>query len=71
MGDSLRSNAERILRDVQGVHSQMVTRLDRVEPRGSEPASEPRRTRGGESRTALEHSEPDDLPDVPEFIPRR
>ena len=71
MGDSLRSNAERILRDVQGVHSQMVTRLDRVEPGAGEPAPESRRPRDAGSRTARERTEPDDLPDVPEFIPRR
>ena len=31
MGDSLRSNAERLLRDVQRIHSQLVARLDRID----------------------------------------
>jgi hypothetical protein len=32
MGDVLRSNAERLLRDVQSIHARMVGELDRVEP---------------------------------------
>ena len=31
MGDSLRSNAERLLRDVQMIHSRMLAQLDRVD----------------------------------------
>ena len=31
MGDSLRSNAERLLRDVQMIHSRMVAQLDRAD----------------------------------------
>jgi len=58
MGDALRSNSERLLRDVQAIHSRMVAELDQVD--------------GGASRlpTARDSSPRriDDL-DVPEFIP--
>jgi vacuolar-type H+-ATPase subunit H len=74
MGDSLRANAERILRDVQGVHSQMVARIERAE--GDSPAgSAPRRQRSNGGRTSARAefgaAAGDDIPDVPEFIPRR
>ena len=42
MGDSMRANAERILRDVQGVHSHLVARIERVE-RAARPPSAPAR----------------------------
>jgi vacuolar-type H+-ATPase subunit H len=74
MGDSLRANAERILRDVQGIHSQMVVRIDRAEARRSSGA-EARRPRSegsrGTPRAALDAHGDADIPDVPEFIPRR
>jgi len=75
MGDSLRANAERILRDVQGVHSQMVARIDRVEGRRTGGSSESRRPRsdgsGTVARGAFDVESDGDLPDVPEFIPPR
>ncbi|HEY5428679.1 MAG TPA: hypothetical protein VIK04_06130 [Solirubrobacteraceae bacterium] len=75
MGESLRANAERILRDVQGVHGQMVARIDRVEGRRAPASSESRRARSGRSRggarEAVSVEGDDGIPDVPEFIPRR
>ncbi len=74
MGDALRANAERILRDVQSVHSQMVARIERVQadaPRASPP---PRRSNGGRRSARAEFgpgSSSDEIPDVPEFIPPR
>jgi vacuolar-type H+-ATPase subunit H len=65
-GDSLRTNAARLLGDVQTIHSQMVARIDRAEANGL-PGRPPRASRSvpfdGRARP--------DLPDVPEFIPRR
>jgi hypothetical protein len=46
MGDSLRSNAERLLRDVQAIHSRMVAGLDRVDGGASRIAT-CRRDRAG------------------------
>jgi len=75
MGESLRANAERILRDVQGVHGQMVARIDRVEARSAGLSSESGRPRSdrsrGASREPLDGESDDGIPDVPEFIPRR
>ncbi len=76
MGDSLRTNAERILRDVQSVHSQMVARIERAEGDGARRAAPaPRRQRAdgtwAGARAAFESPDGDDTPDVPEFIPRR
>jgi vacuolar-type H+-ATPase subunit H len=75
MGDSLRANAERILRDVQGVHSQMVARIDRVQARSTGGSSESRRPRsdgsGTGARGAFDIDSAGEIPDVPEFIPRR
>jgi vacuolar-type H+-ATPase subunit H len=76
MGDALRSNSQRLLRDVQRVYSQLVSRLDEVD--GEFAATH--RSQGGSSR-AIERVRPAtsrDLPpppdngevlDVPEFIP--
>ncbi len=75
MGDSLRANAERLLRDVQSVHSHMVARIDRAEGNGKLPlqpragSGEP--ARSGTRRTLDAAPDQGDLPDVPEFIPRR
>jgi vacuolar-type H+-ATPase subunit H len=68
LGDSLRSNAERLLRDVQSLHSQMISRIEAVEAARRAhglPTTRPERTRRRAS------SEDDEVPDVPEFIPRR
>jgi vacuolar-type H+-ATPase subunit H len=71
MGDSMRSNAERLLRDVQMIHSRMVAEIDRVDggasrlpALGGEP---PVRDREGR-RASL--SDGGEVLDVPEFIPR-
>jgi vacuolar-type H+-ATPase subunit H len=71
MGDSLRANAERILRDVQGVHGNMVARIDKVDARRGGAGSEPRRPRSDRLRDSLPADGDDGIPDVPEFIPRR
>jgi hypothetical protein len=41
MGDALRANAERLLMDIQSVHSRMVRELDRVDPDRGSPADGP------------------------------
>lgn len=75
MGDSLRVNAERILRDVQVVHSQLVAKIDRLErsiPAANRAPARRRADRAGDlTRGPLAGEAPDDMPDVPEFIPRR
>ena len=74
MGDAMRSNAERLLRDVQAIHSRMVAQLDQVDggasripsPRSSERDSgAARRPRDG----GLNGPTDIDELDVPEFIP--
>ena len=65
MGDSLRANAERLLRDVQSLHSQMISRIEVVE--ATRHAAIDGRSRAG--RPGPEAGG-DDV-DVPEFIPRR
>ena len=61
MGDSLRANAQRLLRDVQEIHSRMMAAIDQKEAElGLEPAPRARRsTRSAEGEPL----------DVPEFIP--
>jgi hypothetical protein len=86
MGDSLRANAERIIRDVQSVHSQMLARIERAEGEGRATGSgiasaaprdagavRRRRADGAweSARNRFEAPEGDEIPDVPEFIPRR
>lgn len=71
MGDSLRSNAERLLRDVQAIHSRMVAQLDRVDGGATRiPASRVSERDAGARRRAREAgpADPDEL-SVPEFIP--
>jgi hypothetical protein len=74
MGDSLRANAERILRDVQAVHSQMVAQIEHAErtPSHRPPAAGQLRPGTGRSgaRAEVADQSAEDLPDVPEFIPR-
>jgi hypothetical protein len=60
LSNSLRANAERLLRDIKMAHAAMVSRLDQA---SGEPAGDRYRAR----RTA---SPVDDL-DVPEFTPPR
>jgi hypothetical protein len=63
---SLRTNAERLLRDVRLAHGSMTARLDQASPSG-------RGAHGGhrddDRRTAREIDDGDDELDVPEFIP--
>ena len=80
LGDSLRANAERLLRDVQAIHTRMMGQIERMEsatrqgpgrgrPRGdadSAAASEPTRPR---RRGAAAVSADEDELDVPEFLP--
>lgn len=80
MGDSLRINAGRLLRDVQEVHADMVGRIERLEAGrraanarfapGSGTADGARRNGDGVNGRAAT-LEGGDLPDVPEFIPPR
>ncbi|HEY1519694.1 MAG TPA: hypothetical protein VGF91_24935 [Solirubrobacteraceae bacterium] len=76
MGNSLRANAERLLGDVQRVHSQLTAQIARVQRStgvgsGSSPgsASPSRRGRGGELPVDGDALVGDDGLDVPEFIP--
>jgi hypothetical protein len=82
LGDSLRSNAARLLRDVQAIHSNMLERIDRVDPeraslaraRGasiSAPASGRSAMTDREARGRRSPAYPEDGGDlqVPEFIP--
>jgi hypothetical protein len=81
MGDSLRSNAERLLRDVQAVHSRMVAELDRIDGgQRPSPAGRPGPARvGGRSPSDVVAPRRDrgrvadggEVLDVPEFIPQR
>ena len=71
MGDSLRSNAERLLRDVQMIHSRMLAQLDRLDgglatASGSRAAGRDAGGRGRRSRGTVDGGE---VLDVPEFIP--
>jgi hypothetical protein len=83
MGNSLRANAERLLGDVQRVHSRLVAQIARVEREagigggggaGTRPdrASGRRRERGelaGDSGGLESPARDEDALDVPEFIP--
>jgi hypothetical protein len=70
MGDSLRANGERMLRDIQRIHGAMLSDLDRVTPGGGTP-QKPRSDRAG-SRSEPEQSlsDSDEALDVPDFIPK-
>lgn len=61
LGDALRVNAERLLRDIRLAHAELTSRLDQAEPR-----------HGGAGRSQPPaHSVPfQDGLDIPEFIPR-
>jgi vacuolar-type H+-ATPase subunit H len=71
LGDSLRRNAERLLNDVQAVHSTYLSQIDKVDPARSQLRSLPSSSggRSGERRPRGRDDSGDEL-DVPEFIPR-
>jgi hypothetical protein len=77
MGDVLRSNAERLLRDVQSIHARMVGELERVEPESdstsaSAPASAAAREPDAGESGGGEHAAGDgDVLDVPDFVARQ
>jgi cell division septum initiation protein DivIVA len=72
LGDAMRSNAERLLRDVQGIHSALVARLAQIDggfaaaerEQGPRPGS-----RSGRDRDLPAPPDNGEVLDVPEFIP--
>jgi vacuolar-type H+-ATPase subunit H len=73
LGESLRRNAERLLNDVQAVHSTYLSKIDKVDPsrsklRAVEGSGSGGRS-GGRPPRARDLDAGDRL-DVPEFIPR-
>jgi len=75
LGDSLRTNADRLLKDVQTIHTRMVAQIERVQGEAG-PARAPRRSRSsaGQERDRGAAGDaapppPDDELDVPEFVP--
>jgi hypothetical protein len=69
MGDALRSNAERLLRDVQQIHSRMTSELARPALERGGRSSSPARPRPRDNAFAMPVDE--DSLDVPEFLPPR
>ena len=69
MGDSLRSNAERLLRDVQMIHSRMVAQIDRADGGIPGSSAHPSERDRGRSRLSAERLGDGEVIDVPEFIP--
>ncbi len=81
LGDSLRANAERLLKDVQTVHARMVAQIERVEAAAGTATPARRSPRDGAGRSAgsgaersgrarrPSPSDGDDELDVPEFLP--
>jgi hypothetical protein len=71
MGDALRGNAERLLRDIQAIHSRMLSRLDEVEAEldaGSDSGAGSAQTApGAEGASPESTSEADEL-EVPDFV---
>ncbi len=65
---SMRTNAERLLRDVRLTHGSMTARLDQAVPGGS--AGSPRKDTSLPHARRRDHDEPGDDLDVPEFMPR-
>jgi hypothetical protein len=66
LGDALRANADRLLRDIRLAHAELTSRLDRADPSGRAGSAV-----GSASRAPASPStdRPPEL-DVPEFIPR-
>jgi hypothetical protein len=71
MGDSLRSNAERLLRDVQMIHSRMVAQIDRADGGvGANELAVQARRAPARGRSPVPEPVPDgEVIEVPEFIP--
>jgi vacuolar-type H+-ATPase subunit H len=69
MGDSLRSNADRLLRDVQRIHSRMIRDLGAVDVGGSSPTLSVARRAGAEEPERPTLSRTGEVLDVPEFMP--
>jgi uncharacterized membrane protein YqiK len=74
MGDSMRSNAELLLRDVQAIHSRMVSQLDRIDAGASRvPAPRTSERDAGSGRRPRDRGsaggDHNDELSVPEFIP--
>src|SRR5262249_6842461 len=80
MGDALRSNSERLLGDIQAIHSRMLSRLEGVEAPGTETSGEgaerPSAPAGSGEPPNSEHSASSDEPasandeelELPDFI---
>jgi hypothetical protein len=68
MSDALRSNAERLLHDIQTIHWRMLGELERVDPEGVAP---PAVSEGDVARETSQAPDAEDQLDVPDFIPRR
>jgi hypothetical protein len=68
MGDSLRSNATRLLRDVQEVHSRMVAEVDQRETALGLGSASRRRDAAPRGERPPSPEAGEEL-DVPEFIP--
>jgi hypothetical protein len=62
LGGSLRTNAERLLRDIQAIHGRLRAEIERVETSGSKGSVSPA------PRETVRVA--DDELDVPEFMPR-
>lgn len=72
LGDSLRANAERLLRDVQKIHSRMMGQIERIEAAAREaPKVERSREAPGRGRSRGASAEPDSAPAAEPTRPRR
>jgi hypothetical protein len=67
MGDVLRANAERLLHDIQSIHSRMVRELEKVGP-GVPAGSEPDRATDGPTDADSGNSE--QSLEIPDFVSR-
>jgi vacuolar-type H+-ATPase subunit H len=72
LGDSLRRNAERLLNDVQAVHSTYLSQIDKVDPERTHLRTSPSASggRASDRRPRGRGADSGDDLDVPEFIPR-
>jgi vacuolar-type H+-ATPase subunit H len=71
MGDALRANADRLLRDIQTIHSRMTRDLDRVDTGGDAGSVTASRRRRPSEEPEPSLSPGGEVLDVPEFLPRR
>jgi hypothetical protein len=69
LGNSLRSNADRLLHDIQAVHSTFLAQIDKVDPSRTALNQAMRGSARHTSDRSRVNGEDDEL-DVPEFIPR-